>query len=143
MNMKKIIKGRLYNTETAQELGSWNNGDYGEFTYCEETLYRKRTGEFFIAGKGGAMSRYAVKAGSNSWAGGSDITPQTFDQARQWAEEHLDANKYEAIFGEVAEDDSRVQVCYSIAASTAELIRRRAAELGISAGEYIDKLVAG
>lgn len=141
--MKKVINGKMYNTETARLIGSWNNRDYGNFGYCEENLYQKKTGEFFLHGEGGARSKYARKYGSNTWGGGEDITPQTFEQARQWAEEYLTADEYEAAFGEVAEDDSRVQVCYSISASTAELIRRRAAELGISSGEYIDKLVAG
>ena len=141
--MKKVINGKMYNTDSARLIGSWDNRDYGNFGYCEESLYQKKTGEFFIYGEGGARSKYARKCGSNTWGGGEDITPQTFEQARQWAEEYLTADEYEAAFGEVSEDDSRVQVCYSLAASTAELIRRRASELGISAGEYIDRLVAG
>jgi len=37
--MKKIINGKLYNTETATCLGSWSNGhDVGDFTYCEESF---------------------------------------------------------------------------------------------------------
>ena len=69
--------------------------------------------------------------------------PMSFEEARQWAEEHLDSDEYEEIFGEVSEDGSRQQVCYSLSASTVETVKRRAAELGISASEYIDRLVAG
>ena len=32
--MKKIINGKMYNTETAKEIGSWNNGRYrSDFYY--------------------------------------------------------------------------------------------------------------
>ena len=51
--MKKIINGRLYNTESAKKVGYYNNGRiYNDFSFFEETLYRKRTGEFFLHGEG-------------------------------------------------------------------------------------------
>ena len=56
-------------------------------------------------------------------------------------EEHLGAEEYEAIFGTVTEDESRIQVCYSLSAATVETIKRKAAELGISASAYIEQLV--
>jgi len=142
--MKKIINGKVYDTDTAKELGSWaNGGTWRDFSHMEETLYRKKTGEFFLHGEGGPMSRYAEAQGQNSWSGGSRIMPMTFTEAREWAEEHLDGDEYEAIFGAVAEDESRVQVCYSLSAATVETIKRKAAELGISASAYIDGLVGG
>ena len=55
--------------------------------------------------------------------------------------EHLDADEYESLFGPVSEDGSRVSVGYSLAASTVDTIRRRAAALGISASAYLDQLV--
>ena len=87
--MKKIIRGRTYNTEKAQRIGSWNNGHGGgDLDYMVETLYRKRTGEYFLEGCGGARSRYAEIDG-NMMASGCRIVPLSFDQARNWAEEHL------------------------------------------------------
>jgi hypothetical protein len=108
----------------------------------EETLYRKKTGEFFLHGEGGPMTKYARAVEQNSWSGGERIMPMTFAEARAWAEEHLEADEYEAVFGEVTEDESRVQVCYSLSAATVETIKRKAGELGISASEYVDRLVA-
>ena len=140
--MKKIINNKAYDTETAKELGSWSNiADYGNFSQFSETLYRKKTGEFFLYGEGGPMTKYAAAEGSNSWRGGSRIMPLSFQEAREWAEEHLDGDEYEAIFGAVAEDDSRVQVCYSLSAQAAETVKRRAAELGISASAYVESLI--
>ena len=140
--MKKIINNKAYDTNTAKELGSWSNmADYGNFSQFSETLYRKKTGEFFLYGEGGPMTKYAVAEGSNSWRGGSRIMPLSFQEARAWAEEHLGGEEYEAIFGEVVEDDSRVQVCYSLSAQAAETVKRRAAELGISASAYVESLI--
>ena len=140
--MKKIINNKAYDTETAKELGSWSNmEDYGNFSQFSETLYRKKTGEFFLYGEGGPMTKYAVAEGSNSWRGGSRIMPLSFQEAREWAEEHLSGEEYEAIFGKVVEDDSRVQVCYSLSAAAVETIKRRAAELGITASAYIESLI--
>ena len=140
--MKKIINNKVYDTETAKELGSWSTrADCGNFSQFSETLYRKKTGEFFLYGAGGPMTKYAVAEGSNSWRGGSRIMPLSFQEARTWVEEHLGADEFEAIFGAVAEDDSRVQVCYSLSAKAAETVKRRAAELGISASAYIESLI--
>lgn len=140
--MKKIINNKVYDTETAKELGNWDNGRYGnDFSAVSETLYRKKTGEFFLFGEGGPMTKYAVAEGSNSWRGGSRIMPLSFTEAREWAEEHLSGEEYEAIFGEVVEDENRVQVCYSLSAAAVETIKRRAAELGISASAYVESLI--
>jgi len=142
--MKKIIGGKVYDTATAKKMASWSNmADVRDFHQFSETLYRKKTGEFFLHGEGGPLTQYAQTVGTNSWRGGERIMPMTFAEAKAWAEEHLDGEEYEAIFGAVTEDGSRVQVCYSLAASTVETIKRRAGELGISASEYIDRMVSG
>ena len=100
--MKKILGGKKYNTETAHRVGGHCNGNTG-FGACSETLYRKRTGEYFLYGEGGPMSRYARMCGDNTWGYGQEIQPLTVDEAKEWAEEHLDADKYEQEFGEVEE----------------------------------------
>ena len=47
--MKKIINGKLYDTDTAKEVFaiSCGNGP-SDFHYYAEQLYRKRTGEYFL-----------------------------------------------------------------------------------------------
>ena len=140
--MKKIISGKVYDTKTAKEVGFYaNSADRRDFSQYEETLYQKRTGEFFLHGEGGPMTKYAVSQGQNSWSGGSKIIPLNYDAAREWAEKHLDADEYEAIFGEVAEDESRTQLCLSISTSAAETIRRKAQEAGITVSAYIESLI--
>lgn len=116
--MKKIINGRKYDTETAQELGHYSNyGSWNDFNHLEEGLYRKKNGEFFLFGEGGARTRYARQVGSSTWSGGEEIRPLTIDEAREWAEKHLSADEYETIFGPVSEDDApgkmMVTICIS------------------------------
>lgn len=103
--MKKIINGKKYDTSTARECGSyWNGCSPNDFNYVKETLYQKRTGEFFLYGKGGAMSRYAETVqGDNGYIAGEAIIPYTDDDAKSWVEKYLDVTSYEELFGEVAE----------------------------------------
>ena len=113
--MKKIINGKKYDTETAKEIGCWDNDHpRNDFHFFEETLYQKRTGEFFIFGSGNAASKYSRSCGQNEWCGDSRIIPLEYENAWRWAEEHLDADTYEAAFDEVAEDDSKEALCLSI-----------------------------
>lgn len=140
--MKKIINGKLYDTETAKRVGEWNNGCYGNFNYCAENLYRKRTGEFFLYGYGGPMSKYAESAGNNCWTDGCAITPLTYDAAKQWAEEHLTADEYEAIFGPVMEDESKNTLTLYMTATAIEKAKRAASQAGVSLSSYIESLIS-
>lgn len=101
--MKKIINGRLYDTDTAKEIGWYENGyGGGDFRYYCECLYRKRTGEYFLYGSGGPMSKYSESFGNMS-SGISEIIPYTEEKAKAWAEEYLDADTYMEVFGTVEE----------------------------------------
>lgn len=101
--MKKIINGKKYDTTTANRIGYYNNGyPYTDFRWCEETLYRKSTGEYFLFGEGGAMSEYAKEL-FDKITHGSEITPIDEDYAREWCEKNLSVEMYEEIFGEVQE----------------------------------------
>ena len=101
--MKKIINGKLYDTSTATLMGSASYSYPGNFSYWREELYRKKTGEFFLYGEGGPMSKYSRKIGQNEWSGGEKIHPLTLREAQKWVEEHLDAEEYEQVFGLVEE----------------------------------------
>lgn len=103
--MKKIINAKMYNTDTAKELGAWgkgNNTSLFDFTHCAETLYQKTTGEYFLFGEGGPLSKYAEHCGCGS-TDGSKIIPLSIERARDWAEEHISADAYVALFGSVPE----------------------------------------
>ena len=101
--MKKIIKGKLYNTETAMCLAEWWNGlSNSDFKHCSEALYRKNNGEYFLLGEGGPLSKYAEINDGGAW-GDTKIIPYSEADARNWAEERLSADRYIELFGEPEE----------------------------------------
>lgn len=137
--MKKIINGKSYDTDKATQVGIWSNDrSPRDFSHCSETLYRKRTGEYFLHGEGGPQSKYARAIDVNSWSGSEDIKPLTAEEARRWAEKNLSAQEYESEFGEVAEDDSRTVLSITMATSLAERLRREASQAGLSLSAYIE-----
>lgn len=101
--MKKIIYGKKYDTKTAKETATWdNNFARSNFNYYEETLYLKKTGEYFLYGFGNAESKYAQRC-PDGWTSGENIRPLSEKEAKEWAEVHCDGDTYESIFGEVQE----------------------------------------
>lgn len=139
--MKKIINGKKYDTATAEKLGFFDNNEVGAAS-VEETLYRKRTGEFFLLGEGGPMSKYAVSTGGGGWAGGAAIIPLSWESARAWAEEHLDASAYQGIFGEVTEDDSKTVMSVRISAAALEKAKRGASKSGSTLSALVEAAIA-
>lgn len=138
--MKKIIGGKMYNTDTAKMVGEHEESYPGEFDYVCEVLYRKKTGEYFIHGYGHAASRYAEPCGENAWNSGERIIPISYDKARQWAEDNLDVDAYEREFGEVTEDDSQVQLSCMVSAQAMALIRRKAQQDGMTIAAVVEQL---
>lgn len=85
---------------TAELLGYYEHGYQTDFDSVYIQLYRKRTGEFFIAGRGGARSRYAHKTcEGDGQVGGKGIDPLTVEEAKEWCLKYLDTEEYLAIFG--------------------------------------------
>ena len=141
--MKKIINGKSYDTNTARLVGDWANiSDVRDFNFYSETLYRKRTGEYFLHGEGNAASKYSKSIGNNTWAGGSAIIPLTYDAAREWAEEHLDADEYESEFGAVDESDETATVSVRIPAHLKAALDRECAKSGRTQTDVIVELLA-
>ena len=69
--------------------------------------------------------------------------PMTYDEAREWAEKHLEAEEYEEIFGEIVEDDGAGKQVVSISVSPAkwEAAKRKAAQMGVGISGYIESLL--
>lgn len=86
--MKRIVQGKLYDTKTAQEIASWDNSlGRGDFGHCSERLFKTPKGAFFLAGEGGALTRWSEPVG-NMRAGGSGIVPLSPEEALTWCETH-------------------------------------------------------
>lgn len=140
--MKRIINGRRYDTATAEEIATATHGYKREFSYYEETLYCKRTGEYFLYGYGHGDSKYAKQV-LGDWGPGEDIIPMTYEQAREWAEKSLDADEYEAEFGPTSEDGGDdVVLSVRVSTYTREVLRRLSKQTGRSQGDILDEIVA-
>lgn len=130
--MKKIINGKLYDTDKARYLGGDSYSNSRDFHHWTEELYVKRTGEYFLYGEGGPMTKYAETIGQNQWSGGEKIMPMSMEAAREWAEEHLSAELYAEIFGMPDEDAEPVALNVMIDAGLMAQVRAKAAEDGAS-----------
>lgn len=130
--MKKVINGKLYDTTTAKRLAfATANCSCSDFSYWEEELYRKKTGEYFLYGSGGPMTKYAKVVDTNNWSSGEEIIPMTYKMAREWAEDHLEAEEYIKLFGDPGEgDETRQIVTVSLPADAVAKIRREAETSG-------------
>lgn len=144
--MRKIINGRVYNTETSKKIGMWHNNRYtNDFSYCAETLYKNTRGAYFLYGEGGPLSKYATISGDNrGW--GETIIPMTADEAQKWAEEHLNAEEYEAEFGvqEEAEPSdlaTRERVNLSLDKELLSKMRALSKETGVPMSTMVDKAI--
>ena len=87
--MKKIINGKLYDTDTAKYIGNYEYGNRGDFTYISETLYQKKTGEFILHSEG--------------WFGGESIIPEHDFDVKVWVATYCDVDTYIELFGPVEE----------------------------------------
>lgn len=101
--MKKIIDGKKYDTDTAKAMATASASlPVNDFGYFEETLYKKKTGEFFLCGRGGPATKYARRCSDGSRCGGDGIIPIDDAWARDWVERFAN-DEFEKIFGECEE----------------------------------------
>ena len=135
--MKKVINGSLYDTETAKLLGEDSYSNPRDFAHWRESLYRTKSGKYFLYGAGGALTKYAVCVGQNEWSGGEKIIPLDLDSAQKWAEEHLDGDEYIKAFGEPEE-----RTTVMISAATKAKLSDIKAKTGKSFGEIVADAVA-
>lgn len=128
--MKKIIRGRKYDTETARKVGcKTEQAQYGDVDYA---LYRKRTGEYFVH----AEYDYPYDDGCPDY-----IKPLSADEANEWAQEHLNADVYDAEFGEIVDDDETISASINLPRKTYDKLRRLAVDAGEPMSKYMTKLI--
>lgn len=140
--MKKVIKNRLYNTETAERLGEYEPTPYrSDFHWFCEALYRTKSGNFFLHGDGNAASKYSRSCGQNEWCGDERIIPLTYDEAAEWAEEHLDGDGYISIFGDPEESDDKSDLHIQISSAAYTRLKQLAAKEGLTLAKAVEGLL--
>lgn len=111
--MKRIIRNKVYDTDTAMMIGSEFSIDEHGDPQNERRLYRKKTGEFFLYGHDGA------------------IKPLTYEDAETWARMYLSSFDFNFYFGEPDDEDAGTEVMtISIPANVARRIRMEAQRTG-------------
>ena len=87
--MIRIVNGKRYDTLTAELLCNISRGGYSrsDFAYDNTDLYVTKNGNFFIAGEGGARSRWAESV-QNGSQGGSGLRPIDKGDARNLLEQY-------------------------------------------------------
>lgn len=97
--MTRIIGGKKYNTATAECIAEASNGlSYNDFAHWDAKLYVTKKGQFFLAGGGGPMSRWAVAAYGGGTGGSVGIIPLDREEAAAWAEDFCSTALYEKYF---------------------------------------------
>ena len=81
--MEKIINNKKYSTETAEHIGEQScYQSYDNPHNFKEVLYKKKTGEYFLYGKGGGLTPYA-KTVEGLLMEGQKIIPLSAEEARK------------------------------------------------------------
>ena len=131
--MKKNIANKLYDTEKATLVATYHDKT------CAERLYRKRTGEYFLHGRGNSDNDdYAIWRG-NRVTGSEQIKPLTPKMAMAWAAKHLNRQQYDDIFG--AADDKKITISLSLPVGAVNTLKNAAAEQGRTASALIAELI--
>lgn len=104
--MKAIIRGKRFDTSKSILIGEAGySGSRRDFQWWAAALYRTpRSGQFFLAGEGGPMTRWARHVDGGGRTNGSGIVPLELEDAREWAEQYLSTAEVEAAFAEHIED---------------------------------------
>ena len=96
--MQKIIHGKLYDTETANAITSDTFSETYGAIYVTETLYRKKTGEYFLYRDMAEDEDEDMVAVFNYRRGGC-FQPLSYKGAKTWMEHHADVDDYIKEFG--------------------------------------------
>jgi hypothetical protein len=104
--MRKVIEGKVYDTTTAEyicDVTPTSGMSQSDFRWEDTDLYRTKKGTFFIAGKGGPLTRWAERTGNNGRTGGSGLVIVDDTTARSMVEQFADEATYNSTFGEPEE----------------------------------------
>lgn len=151
--MKDRIGTLSYNTETAKKIGEYSSDlPTNDFGYYKETLYKKRTGEYFLAGYGGPKRNYfEIVNGKKVMQSSSTIKPLTFNQAKQWHQDFIldsdyeDKKETEKVYHREFEpninDKKTVKASLTLTVGAKRKLERIAAKQHISQSQVVENLI--
>lgn len=140
--MKRIIRNKVYDTHTATLIkrADHPNITSGESS-CKQSLYRKKTGDYFLAVSGARTDVFHnLGLENNIHDRECHIYPLTYEQARAWAEEEMSADEWLAFF-EPVEDDTLMALNLTLSAAAVSKFRLAAQRQQISQRELMERLI--
>lgn len=83
--MKRIINGKIYNTNTAIRIAHWDNGKYQNYfnNYAYNSLYKTKKGQFFATGNAGFIAE-----NEDEYCHDKQMVLLTKNQALEWIAYH-------------------------------------------------------
>ena len=99
--MKRLITNKKYDIHEANLVAEFNNGlDSTAAEFCIEELYLKKSGEYFLYGRGGVNTRWS----DSNEEKGERIKNLSTEEAQEWINLHShDHHYYADLFGEAQE----------------------------------------
>ena len=128
--MKKVVKGKALNTDTAKMVGTAMIDESKDFIEC---LYRTKSGTFFI---------YSVfpkpKMGKQEMS--EEITLISSVQAKEWAKQHLTEVEYDEFFGAGSAEELKT-ITINITEEAYNLLKKEKELTGSTYGEIVSYAV--
>ena len=141
----QVIDNKRYDTNTAKLCGVFKE-NIGTEKGFSETLYRKRSGEYFLYAEGAWKSQYAVtKQGKRT--GGEHILPLSYDDALRWAGDHMTEEEISRFF--ITENSpapeimqgKKKQMAFYLSTEAYRLLNLQASLTGKTKSELVDAAV--
>lgn len=126
--MKKVIKGKQLNTETAKMVGTVMIDKDKDII---ETLYRTKSGIYFV-------HNVYRKSTVGKLEVGEDIVIVSYDSAKEWAKKWLTETEYEEYFGENNSDET-VTITVNISSKAFQILKREKEFTRQTYGEIISR----
>lgn len=143
--MIKRTKEGYFNTKTATKILSWQEGKESDGTWIINTLYRNRTGTYFLHSKGGANSAYAQRTPYTTAKPGENIVSLSYEDRRGIVRKHADCEALELIKKLDGEDRERVSSPASkhirLSSEAAEKLEKLARRYRTTQSAIIDQLI--
>ena len=130
--MKKAINNKIYDTKTAKKIASVQmlakrEGNNSASESIAETLFRKRTGEFFLLRE----DRF-----------GGNLIPLEYADAKEWGENNsLPDNIMRDTFWESGNVKGKTVLCVTMAQNVALKLKADAAESKKSVSGFLEELL--
>lgn len=105
--MKKTIKGFRYDTEKAIKIGFFKGGN--GINFVNEALYvtPRVPKRYFLAGTGGANTKFRNNITSEKWEGTEKIIPLSKKDAVEWAVFYMKPSVFDKHFGDFLIDPDK------------------------------------